>query len=153
MRSVSAACGRLFVLAAAVGCVAPATPEEAAIPLVLEGVDPARGRRAVDSVYWYTAARPESVVVRHGVARVALPAGALGQRVVRVGNGCDVIRPPEGAFGEVARRARRALDVDTVVVTQAQLVGERRNWAGMRTCGDGPSLVRFDPRYLDAGER
>ena len=153
MRLLAVALRPFFAVAVAVGCVAPAPSLEHERPVVLEGVDQARGQSAVDSIYWYTGARPESLLVRGSVARVAVPPGGLGQRVIRVGDRCDVIRPPEGAFGEVAWRARRALGVDTVVVTQAQLVGELRSWAGVERCGDGPSLVRFDPQYLDASER
>ena len=139
-----------LALALSTGCGAPGPPGEPERPVVVVGVDAARGQRTADSVYWYTGARPESVVVRGGVGHVALPAGALGQRVVRAGDDCDGIRPPHGALREVARRARAVLGVDTVVVTQARLMVERRTWSGSRVCGEGPSLARFDASYLDA---
>lgn len=140
--------------ALAVGCVEPELPLAQRTPPVILGVERATARRALDSVYWYSGYRPESVVVANGILRVAMPAGSIGQEVQLLPNGCHGAAPPPGVVGLVAREAwknaGRSAGARTVIVTVGKLEVERKTWYRRTSCASGPAMTRLDPETLDS---
>lgn len=141
----------LAVLATTGLALACATEPESSIvrsPVIL-GVDHAIGRQALDSVYWYSGYRPESLVVAKGIVHLAMPAGSLGHRVEMLPQGCQFEGAPFGVVRSVARQAWRnvgsRVGADTVIVTVPGPKIERETWLSRRTCGPGRVTVRLDP--------
>ena len=133
-------------------CAAPEFPVVQRPSTVVVGVSPPLGRQALDSIYWYTGFRPDSLVIAAGVLRLAMPAGSVGQELESSRAGCSSPAIPFGVVQRVAREgwrnAGQRAGADTVIVTVGQLLVERRTWAGRTSCGAGPAMMRIGPDEL-----
>lgn len=114
----------------------------------VSGVDTAVGRKIADNVFWYTAARPDSVINEHGMLRIVLPRNALGRSVQFEGKICYVrAATPLGALRSVALHAWEMRDSsihgDTVQVVMPPLTDTlRQGWFLNRVTGScGTSAV------------
>jgi hypothetical protein len=147
---------RLVGIAATIGLLQACSPQLPVIQkreTVLLGVSRPIGQQTLDSIYWYTGFRPDSMVVAPGILRLAMPAGSVGQEIESSPSGnCTSPAIPFGAVLRLAREAWRnagqSAGADTVIITVGELQIEKRTWGGHVSCGAGPAMMRIGPSQL-----
>ncbi len=122
------------------GCFAEEIPEPREPVATFVGIDAAVGRRMVDSVFWYTGFRPDSIVVEGNRLRVGMPGGSLGERREFTADGCRSYGAPPGIIEAVARHALRNIDtpisIETVDISIGTAEISQKRWFGRyRSCG------------------
>ena len=141
----------LAALVLAQGCT-PELPEVRRPETVIVGLEHAAASQALDSIYWYTGFRPETVGVANGILHLAMPAHSVGHELTSSRSGCESPAIPFGVVQRVAREAWRnagqRAGADTVIVTVGKLEIEGRNWQGRVACGSGPAMMRIGPAQL-----
>ena len=131
----------------------PELPEVGRPETVIVGLEPAAARQALDSIYWYTGFRPDTIAVANGILHLAMPANSVGHEVSSSRSGCVGLAIPFGVVQRVAREAWRnagqGAHADTVIMRIAKLEIEGRNWQGRVACGSGPAMMRIEPDQLE----
>lgn len=117
------------------------------------GLDQNVGKQTLDSIYWYTGFRPDSLVLAAGILRLVMPAESVGHEIESSPTGaCTSHAIPFGVVRRVARVAWRnagqPVGADTVFVTVGKLKIEARGWGGHRMCSSGPAGMRVTPEQL-----
>jgi hypothetical protein len=142
-------------VAAVLGCAVPEFPEEPVNDPTVIGLEAEAGRAALDSIFWYTGFRPDSIIVGEGVLRLTMPPESVGQTVVATGKACSSPAIPYGAARHLAqtawRQVGRSVEADTVVLSFGKLEVKAKTPGGRASCSSGPATMRLEPRDLVTG--
>ena len=135
-----------------IGCKAPDMPRPPVEtqPVLVE-FDGDRGRQLIDSVFWYTGVRPDSVIGRGGTLRLVLPPGTFGHGARMHPAGCSDRTPGMGAVHTLAAHAWASRDAritrDTIEIVFAESAvavgGASMRGSTARSCSAGPAVIHI----------
>jgi hypothetical protein len=145
---------RWRAVAAALAFFACASPRPQApvndSPVVL-GLSTVRGQALVDTLFWYTGVRPDSVIVAEGALRFVLPPTAFGHGLRMDAHGCSDTPLAVGAIRGFAAHAWALRDAtvtrDTIEVVFAKVTATEQRASALssdtRSCSVGPATLHL----------